>query len=100
MLKAMWLILLTIASHEATPLSGTIDNHLGGDNRRNTPKDNILHLSPGVFELLDYPVTSTTLRLEGTTSTITHASPEIQAVTNELDNNSVLKNPFLPKNPK
>ncbi|KAK2953234.1 hypothetical protein BLNAU_11860 [Blattamonas nauphoetae] len=56
------------------------------DDRNNVQNSDVLHLSPGVFELIDYPVISTTLKLEGTTSTISHAYPERTAIMNELEN--------------
>ncbi|KAK2946396.1 hypothetical protein BLNAU_18647 [Blattamonas nauphoetae] len=86
MIKALWLLILTIASHGATPLSEIMDHHLSRDNRNKQQSDDVLHLSPGVFELLDYPVVSTMLKLEGNISTISHANPERQALMNELEN--------------
>ncbi|KAK2953237.1 hypothetical protein BLNAU_11863 [Blattamonas nauphoetae] len=63
-----------------------MDQHLVRDNRNKEQNSDVLHLPPGVFELLDYPVISTTLKMEGTTSTISHAYPDRQAVMNELKN--------------
>ncbi|KAK2946269.1 hypothetical protein BLNAU_18790 [Blattamonas nauphoetae] len=54
--------------------------------RNKEQNSDVLHLSQGDFELMDYPVISTTLQLEGMTSTITHANPERQAVVKELEN--------------
>ncbi|KAK2945736.1 hypothetical protein BLNAU_19349 [Blattamonas nauphoetae] len=63
-----------------------MDQHLIRDFGNNEQNDDVLHLSPDVFELLDYPVMSKTMKLEGHTSTISHANPERQAVINELEN--------------
>ncbi|KAK2951689.1 hypothetical protein BLNAU_13428 [Blattamonas nauphoetae] len=63
-----------------------MDHHLDYFNRNDKQNNDILHLSSGIFELLDYPVTSTMLKLEGSSSTISHASPERQPVMNEPEN--------------
>ncbi|KAK2961599.1 hypothetical protein BLNAU_3397 [Blattamonas nauphoetae] len=81
-----WLFILTVASHEATTLSAIMDLHLNGGAMNHEPNSDILQLSPGVFELIDYPVISTMLKMEGSTSTISHASSEGTAVMNELEN--------------
>ncbi|KAK2951693.1 hypothetical protein BLNAU_13432 [Blattamonas nauphoetae] len=86
MFKALWFFILTIASHEAMQLSDIMDHHLDYFNRNDELNNDILHLSAGVFELLDYPVTSTMLKLEGSSSTISHAYPERQPVMNEHEN--------------
>ncbi|KAK2953239.1 hypothetical protein BLNAU_11865 [Blattamonas nauphoetae] len=86
MLNTLWLCIVTIASYEATQLSDIMNYHLVRDNQNNKQNSNYLHLSSGLFEIIDYPVISTTLKIEGTTSTISHADSEGTVVTNELEN--------------
>ncbi|KAK2951687.1 hypothetical protein BLNAU_13426 [Blattamonas nauphoetae] len=87
MLEALWLFILTFASYEATYLSDIVGQHLNRNSVNKEQISDVLHLSLGAFQLLDYPVTSTTLKLEGTSSTISHADPEENAVMNELEKN-------------
>ncbi|KAK2959615.1 hypothetical protein BLNAU_5393 [Blattamonas nauphoetae] len=71
-METFCLIILTTASHEATYLPDLMDYHLDRGKLSSEPNDDILHLSPGVYELFDYPVMSTTLKMEGKTSAITN----------------------------
>ncbi|KAK2940875.1 hypothetical protein BLNAU_24220 [Blattamonas nauphoetae] len=87
MLPVLWLVILTIASHKATYLSDIMDNHLDGSGLLNGQNDEILHLAPGVFFLLlDYPVISTTLKMEGTPSTISPPDNDRLKVSFEREN--------------
>ncbi|KAK2945659.1 hypothetical protein BLNAU_19393 [Blattamonas nauphoetae] len=87
MLKTLWLVSITIAAHGATHLSEIIDCHLDRDHVNNELNNDVLRLSPGVFQLLDYPVISKMLKLEGTTSTITQSGHERTPVINQLKTN-------------
>ncbi|KAK2945660.1 hypothetical protein BLNAU_19394 [Blattamonas nauphoetae] len=72
MFEPLWLFILTIASHEATDLR-----------IKHQQNDDFLRLSPGIFEIIEYPVISTMLKLEGNQSTISLLKPDRNRISND-----------------
>ncbi|KAK2947497.1 hypothetical protein BLNAU_17583 [Blattamonas nauphoetae] len=63
-----WLVEKTVKN--ATPLSEILNRHFDCGKLTRERNSDVLHLSPGFFEILDYPVMSTMLKMEGNLSTI------------------------------